>query len=142
MRRLPMSSHGFSSPVELPCLGPRAGVGAVAVTAVLAGLALAAARVPWLPAAAALGVALFPAAAALARHPGACRLRLAGAGSALVGSGGGPVGVRCTHAWVFGGRVAGLVLATGDGRVSAVYLVRSRCTPAGWRRLRAWLACR
>jgi hypothetical protein len=139
-----MSSPGFSSPVELHCLGPRAAATAVALATLAAGCALAAARVPWPAASAALALALAPAAVALARAARSppVRLRLAAGRSWLIAGGGPPVAVRCTHGWVVGRRVAGLVLASADGCAWSVYLVRSGCPPHGWRRLRAWLACR
>lgn len=142
MRRLPMSSPGFSSPVELRCLGPRAVALAGALATAAAGLGLAAARVPWPAVAVALAVALSPAAGRLARPVPAARLRLAGGHAWLVPARGAPVAVRCTHGWVLAGRIAGLVLVSADGRAAPVYLARSGCPPHGWRCLRAFLACR
>jgi hypothetical protein len=137
-----MSSPGSSSPVELHCLGPRAVALAIALATAAAGLALAATRVPWPAPGGALALALLPATGLLARRTGSARLRLVGDQAWLVARGGAPVAVRCTHGWVLGGLIAGLVLVPPAGRAFPVYLARSGCPPHGWRCLRLFLACR
>lgn len=112
------------------------------LAAAATGLALVAARVAWPAVALALVLALAPAGARLVRPAPAVRLRLEAGSAWLVAAGGPPVAVRCTHGWVLGGRVAGLVLVPATGRAVPVYLARSGCPPHGWRCLRAFLACR